>query len=294
MNKITPHLWYDTQAVEAAELYTQTFPGSKINNVTTIHDTPSGDTDIVSFELFGQPFNAISGGPLFKFTPVVSFTVACETKEEVDAYWDKISDGGKIYMPLDSYPFSQRYGWTEDRRGLSWQIMQTTQTEIAQRITPTLMFVGDVCGKTEEAIGHYTSLFPYSKVGGILRYGPDEGPETEGTVKYAAFSLGDQMFAAMDSARMHDFGFNEAISLMVNCDSQDEIDHYWDGLSAVPGSEQCGWLKDKFALSWQIVPSTMQKMMDEGTKQQMARVTEAFLKMKKFNIAELQRAYEES
>jgi predicted 3-demethylubiquinone-9 3-methyltransferase (glyoxalase superfamily) len=294
MQEITPHLWFDREAVEAAEFYSSTLPNSKVINMSTIYDTPSGDTDIVSFELFGQPFMAISAGPLFKFNPSVSFLVRCETKDEVDALWSRLSEGGAALMPLDSYPFSDRYGWTEDRYGLSWQIMLAGQEEIGRRITPTLMFVGEVCGKAEEAIKAYTSLFPNSKVGNILRYGEEERPDEAGTIKHASFSLEGQEFAAMDSASDHNFGFNEAISLMVSCDTQEEIDSYWNSLSAVPEAEQCGWLKDQYGLSWQIVPSAMDAMMRDGTKEQIGRVTEAFLKMKKFDIAELQRAYQES
>lgn len=292
MGEITPHLWFDTQAVEAAEFYAATFPDSKITDVTVIHDTPSGDTDVVSFELWGQPFMAISAGPLFTFNPSVSFLVSCDTVEEVDDLWARLSEGGTPLMPLDSYPFSQRYGWIQDKYGLSWQIMHAGEQEAGQRITPTLMFAGEVCGKAEEAISFYTSLFPDSKVGDLLRYGTDDEPDVEGTIKHASFSLEGQKFAAMDSARDHDFGFNEAISLMVNCDTQEEIDHYWDALSAVPEAEQCGWLKDRYGLSWQVVPSSMDDMMRTGTKEQLARVTEAFLAMKKFDLAELQSAYD--
>lgn len=294
MQKITPHLWFDTEAVEAAEFYSSTFPDSRVTDVTTISNTPSGDTDIVSFELWGQPFMAISAGPLFKFTPAVSFVVSCTTKEEVDTLWARLSAGGTVLMPLDSYPFSERYGWTEDRYGLSWQIMLAGEGQMRQRITPTLMFVGEVCGKAEEAINLYTSVFPDSKVGQILRYGKDEEPDKEGTIKYASFLLEGQEFTAMDSAQEHDFGFNEAISLLVSCETQEEIDHYWDSLSAVPEAEQCGWLKDKYGLSWQVVPSAMDEMLRTGTKEQIARVTEAFLQMKKFDLAELRRVYEES
>jgi predicted 3-demethylubiquinone-9 3-methyltransferase (glyoxalase superfamily) len=294
MQKITPHLWFDTEAVEAAEFYASTLPDSLVTNVTTIHDTPSGDTDIVSFELLGHPFMAISAGPLFKFTPAVSFLISRPTKGEVDALWARLSDGGTVLMPLESYPFSERYGWTEDRYGLSWQIMLAGEGQGGQGITPTLMFVGEVCGKAEEAINFYTSLFPNSKLGPILRYGKGEEPDQEGTVKYASFLLEGEDFAAMDSARGHDFGFNEAISFIVSCETQEEIDRYWDSLSAVPEAEQCGWLKDRFGLSWQVVPSAMDEMLRTGTKEQTARVTEAFLKMKKFDIAELRRAYEGS
>jgi predicted 3-demethylubiquinone-9 3-methyltransferase (glyoxalase superfamily) len=292
MQKIRPHLWFDTEAVEAANFYASTFPDSSVTNVTTIYDTPSGETDIVSFELGGLPFMAISAGPLFTFTPAVSFLVSCTTREQVDTLWARLSERGTALMPLGSYPFSERYGWTEDRYGLSWQIMLAGKEQGGQRITPSLMFVGQVCGKAEEAIGLYTSMFPNSKVGPILRYGKDEEPDEEGTIKHASFVLDGQEFAAMDSAREHDFGFNEAISFIVSCETQDEIDHYWDSLSAVPEAEQCGWLKDRYGLSWQVVPSAMDEMLRTGTKEQIARVTEAFLKMKKFDLAELRRAYE--
>jgi predicted 3-demethylubiquinone-9 3-methyltransferase (glyoxalase superfamily) len=294
VRKITPHLWFDREAKEAAEFYVSTFLDSQITNVTTLYDTPSGDCDVVSFELFRQPFMAISAGPLFKFTPAVSFLVACKTKEEADALWNPLSEGGSALMPLDSYPFSERYGWTEDRFGLSWQIMYVGEQEMRQRITPTLMFVGNVCGKAEEAINFYTTVFGDSKVGHILRYGQGEEPDNEGTIKHSSFTLEGQDFAAMDSARAHDFTFNEAISLMVGCTTQEEIDYYWEKLSAVPEAEQCGWLKDKYGVSWQVVPASLEKMMRKSSRDQLARVTEAFLKMKKFDVAELTEAYEGS
>ena len=149
--RITPHLWYDKEAKQAAEFYVSVFPNSRITNVTTIHDTPTGDCDVVSFELSGQPYMAISAGPLFKF--------------------------------------------------------------------------------------------------------------------------------------------NESISFMVYCDTQEEIDYYWGKLSAVPSAEQCGWIKDKFGLSWQIVPTHMDKMLKDKDPKRSARVVQAMLQMKKFDIAELQRAY---
>src|SRR5437588_38782 len=215
MQTITPHLWFDKEAKEAAELYTSIFKHSKIKNAATLHNAPSGSVDLLTIELMGQEFRLISAGPLFKFTPAVSFLVACDTKNEVDALWNELSKGGSALMELGEYPFSERYGWTQDRYGLSWQVMFAGEREIKQKITPTLMFVGDVCGKAEEAIDLYTSVFRRSKVGDILR-------EKEGIVKHAAFTLEGQDFAAMDSAREHKFAFNEAISFMVHCDTQEE------------------------------------------------------------------------
>ncbi|MDQ3956209.1 MAG: VOC family protein [Actinomycetota bacterium] len=292
MPRITPHLWFDKEAVEAAELYTTAFPDGKVTNVSTLKDTPSGDCDVVSFELLGQPFTAFSAGPFFRFTPAVSFLVRCQTVEQVDALWSELSEGGSTLMPLDSYPFSDRYGWTEDRYGLSWQVMHDAMGEIDQAIVPTLTFVGDVCGKAEEAVGHYASVFPESKIERVQRYGEGEEPDRPGTIKHLYFDLDGFKLAAMDSARDHDFGFNEAISLMVGCETQEEIDYYWDRLSAVPESEQCGWLKDRFGVSWQITPTILDELLSRGTEEQTARVTQAFLEMKKFDIAELRRAYE--
>ena len=290
--EITPHLWFDKEAKEAAEFYTSVFKNSKITNVTTLHDTPSGDCDVVSFELSGQKFMAISAGPLFKFNPSISFHVKCETKDEVDAIWEKLSAGGTVLMELGEYPFSEKYGWCNDRYGLSWQMIFVGASEIKQKITPVLMFVGDVCGKAEQAVNSYASVFHNAKVDNIIRYGKGEQPDKEGTLKYAAFTLEGQEFGAMDSAHKHNFTFNEAISFMVYCDTQEEIDYYWEKLSAVPEAEQCGWLKDEYGLSWQVVPTSMDEMMRSGTKEQIDRMTQAFLKMKKFDIAELKKAAE--
>jgi predicted 3-demethylubiquinone-9 3-methyltransferase (glyoxalase superfamily) len=294
MRTITPHLWFDQEAKEAADFYVSTFPESRVTSVRTIHDTPSGDCDIVSFDLFGLPFMAISAGPPFKFNPSVSFLVSCKTKEETQAMWDRLSEGGQALMELDSYPFSDLYGWTQDRYGLSWQVMYVGDQEVGQRITATLMFVGEVCGKAEEAVNFYASVFADSSVGPIDRYGPGEEPEKEGTMRYAAFTLAGHQFAAMDSAQAHDFAFDEAISFIVECDTQDEIDYYWNSLTAVPESEQCGWLKDKFGVSWQVSPSRLEEMMRDATEEQLDRVTQAFLQMKKFDVAELEKAYQGS
>ena len=291
--KITPHLWFDKEAKEAAELYTSAFDSSAIKDVTVLHNTPSGSVDIVTIDLAGQEFQLLDAGPLFKFTPAISFLVACKSKEEVDALWAKLAEGGMVLMELGEYPFSEWYGWTQDRYGLSWQVMLSDRP-IGQQITPMLMFVGDVSGKAEEAIQFYTSVFDDAKVGDVLRYGSGEEPDKEGTIKWAAFELEGQQFAAMDSAHAHDFTFNEAVSLIVHCDDQAEVDRYWEALSAVPAAEACGWLKDRYGVSWQIIPKAMDRMLMDEDEAKLARVTEAFLKMKKFDIATLEKAYEGS
>lgn len=299
MNTIVPHLWFDTEAKEAAELYTSVFPNSKVTHVNTIKDTPSGDCDIVSFELAGQKFMAISAGPIFKLNPSISFIVNFDPSKDTDARasvdlaWEKLSEGGTILMPLQQYPFSEHYGWIQDRFGLSWQLMLTNpEGEPRPFITPTLMFTGAVCGKTEEAITFYTSVFENSKVGNVMKYGAGHEPDAEGSVMFADFTLLGQWFAAMDSAHPHGFKFNEALSFIVKCSTQDEIDYFSDKLSAVPEAEQCGWIKDQYGVSWQITPTMMDDLMSTGTPEQNARVTQTFLKMKRFNIAKLQEAFD--
>ena len=292
MEKITPHLLFDNNAEEAAKFYTSIFKDSRLKNVTTLHNTPSGTVEIITIEVLGQEFTLISAGPLFKFNPSVSFLVACSTKEEVNELWKKLSEGGTALMDLGEYPFSEKYGWVQDKYGLSWQIMFMGDHKIKQRIIPTLMFVGKQNGKAEEAINFYSSVFGNARVGDILRYSKGEEPDKEGTVKHASFMLEDQDFAAMDSAREHNFAFNESISFMVHCNTQKEIDYYWEKLSVYPEAEQCGWLKDKYGLSWQIVPNIMDEMLKDNDKKKIARVTEAFLQMKKLDIAKLKEAYE--
>lgn len=296
--KIVPHLWYDKEAKEAAEFYASVFPDSKITNVTTIHDTPSGDSDIVSFELWGQKFMAISAGPYFKLNPSVSIVVNFdpsrekEAGEKINEVWNKLSEGGTVLMPLDKYPFSEKFGWIQDKYGLSWQLILTNPDgEERPSLVPSLLFVGDNCSNAEEAINFYLSVFKNAKQGLIARYPKGMEPDKEGTIMFSDFMLENQWFSAMDSAHKHKFSFNEAFSFMVYCDTQEEIDYYWERLSAVTEAEQCGWLKDKFGLSWQIVPTEMDEMMSKGTQEQLARLTEAFLKMKKFDLVKLQKAY---
>ena len=291
MQTITPHLWFDKEANEAAKLYTSIFKDSRIKSTATLHNTPSGSVNLLTIQLLGKELRLINAGPLFKFTPAVSFLVACDTKDEVDTLWNELSKGGSALMELGTYPFSERYGWTQDRYGLSWQVMFMGDRKAEQKITPTLMFVGEQAGRGEEAINFYASVFHNAKVGHILRYGNNEEPDKAGTIRHGGVSLEGESFAVMDSARAHNFTFNEAISFMVHCKTQEEIDYFWAKLSADRKAEQCGWLKDKFGLSWQIVPTIMDEMLNGKDQAKLARLTDAFLKMKKFDIAKLKEAY---
>jgi predicted 3-demethylubiquinone-9 3-methyltransferase (glyoxalase superfamily) len=296
MQKIVPHLWFDTQAKEAAQFYVSAFGGdSEITGISTLHDTPSGDVDSVTFNLAGISFMAISAGPHFTFNPSISFFVQIEPAEEVDRLWNELIQGGQVMMPLDKYPWSERYGWLQDRYGVTWQISLGSKKDTGgQTITPCLMFTGSVYGRAEKAIDQYTSLFNHAEIEGILRFGADEAPDVEGKVKHAQFMIEGQTFMIMESAHDHNFEFSEAISLMVYCDTQDEIDDYWEKLKegGDPNAQQCGWLKDRYGVSWQVAPRLLGEMIRKGTPEQVNRVTQTFLPMKKLDISTIQKAYD--
>lgn len=216
-----------------------------------------------------------------------------EAQKNLDILWEKLSPDSEVMMPLQEYPFSKRYGWIQDRFGVSWQLILTNPAgEERPSIIPSILFVGDSYGKAEEAVNFYLSVFKDSHLGQMVKYPAGMEPNKEGTVMFSDFKLWDSWFTAMDGGGNHKFKFNEAISFIVQCDTQEEIDYYWEKLSFVPESEQCGWLKDKFGISWQVTPKIMNEMMSKGTPEQSARVTAAFLKMKKFDIATLEKAFQ--
>lgn len=298
MQKIFPHLWLDTQAKEAADFYCAAFPNSKILNTVVLHDTPSGDCDVVTFNLNGHDFMAISAGPYFTPNPSISFMLNFDPSQDAQAeahlkeLWAKLSEGGKTLMPLQEYPYSKLYGWVQDKFGFSWQLILTDPDgEPRPFIIPALLFAGDNVNQAEDAMQFYLETFKGAKPGIVARYPEATGPAKKGSLMFADFMLENQWFAAMDSGVEQPFTFNEGISLLINCDSQEEIDYYWDRLTAVPEAEQCGWLKDKFGVSWQVSPMLLNKINEEATPEQIDRVARAFLKMKKFNLAEIEAAY---
>lgn len=294
---ITPHLWYDKEAREAADFYCSLFPNSGVTSVTTLSGTPSGDCDVVSFVLAGHPFMAISAGPHFKFNPSISFMlhfdprVDAHARENLDAAWDKLIEGGKALMEIGEYPFSQRYGWVQDRYGLSWQlILAKPEGPPRPFIMPSLLFTGEAAGKAEPAAEYWRSVFDDAQAGTLARYPEGSSPDKPGTVMYSDFALDDDWFVAMDSAHAHGFAFNEAISFLITCRDQAEIDRYWQALSHVPQAEQCGWCKDKFGVAWQITSSLVEEVMQSGDRARIDRLTAAFLKMKKVDVAALEQA----
>lgn len=155
----------------------------------------------------------------------------------------------------------------------------------AQKIMPCLWFDSEA----EDAAKFYASVFKNSRIGSISRYSQEINGKAAGSVLTVEFELDGQKFLALNGGPV--FTFNEAVSFQIHCETQDEIDYYWDALTRDGAESQCGWLKDKFGLSWQVVPTILAKMMSGPDAQASQRVMKAFLQMKKFDIAALERAY---
>ncbi|QNL49227.1 VOC family protein [Olivibacter sp. SDN3] len=277
-NLIFPCLWFDGKAKEAATLYCSLFNNSSITTETEM---------VVNFKLNGQLFMGLNGGPQFKPTASISFFVTFENDHELERAWKGLADGGFVFMPLDKYDWSEKYGWVQDQFGISWQLSLGNIREIGQKLVPLLMFCGDYQGMAKDAIDHYVSIFDQSKVDMIATYKPEQ-VTLDATIVHARFYLGNNLLMAMDSNVPQPFTFNEGISLVVDCKTQEEIDHYWSKLSEGGEESMCGWLKDKFGVSWQIVPTVLHELMSDAQKA--PKVMQAFMQMRKFDIEGLLRA----
>jgi predicted 3-demethylubiquinone-9 3-methyltransferase (glyoxalase superfamily) len=275
--KITPCLWFNGQAKEAAALYCSLLANARITEQSPF---------VIDIDVSGQSITLLDGGPKYSPNPSISFYYICEKSEDVDRIWKGFSKGGQVMMPLDKYPWGEKYGWITDKYGISWQLALGQLSDVGQRITPCLMFTGKQYGCAEDAITFYTSVFEGSKVEGILRYGMNESPDEEGKVKHAQIAVHDQKVMLMESAQQHDFTFSEGVSLTVHCETQNEIDYYWQKLTERGGEESmCGWLKDKFGVSWQIIPTVLNKIMSDPAKA--GKAAQAFMSMRKLNIEQI-------
>lgn len=277
--KITPCLWFNGQGQEAAVLYCSVFADAKITAQSPF---------VTGINVSGQNITLLDGGPKYKPTPAISFYYICEKPEELDRIWNAFSKEGTILMPLDKYPWGEKYGWLNDKYGISWQLSLGNIDDVGQKITPCLMFTGKQYGRAEEAINHYSSIFKKSKLDGILRYGTNELPDIEGKVKHAQMGLNGYKIMLMESAGQHNFTFTEGVSLTIHCETQDEIDYYWERLTESGAESMCGWLKDKFGVSWQIVPTILDKIMSDPAKA--GKAAQAFMAMRKLNIEQIVQA----
>jgi predicted 3-demethylubiquinone-9 3-methyltransferase (glyoxalase superfamily) len=278
-NSIYPCITLKGKIADAAPFYMDAFGSGKVAQTSPF---------VIQIELHGQKIMLLNDGPTALPNPSISFMVMAESDEETEQYWNKLVEGGNVLMALDSYPWSPKYGWVQDRYGVSWQLYTGTKEDSPQKFCPTLMFTGDKAGKAAEAVHFYTSLFPQSRIQGILNYGEGEGDNTS-FVKHAQFDINNYTLMAMDSSAEHNFSFNDAISLVVECDNQKEIDQYWDELTTNGGKEvACGWLTDKYGISWQIIPKSLGSLLKDAERAQ--RVMGALMQMKKLVIADLENA----
>lgn len=271
---ITPCIWYDGNAKDSASFYCSLFKNSKI-----IIETPM----VIILELNGNKIMHLNGGPKFKINPSISFFVTSPSIQESNELWEKLIEGGKALMPIDKYDWSERYGWLQDKYGMTWQISLADNKNEKQKITSSLLFANDQFGKAEQAINFYSSIFKESSIDLLLKY-PLESPNG-GKVMYSEFRLNNNNFIAMDGPGVHDYTFNEGVSFMVSCSTQEEIDYYWHKLTEGGQESMCGWLKDQFGVSWQIVPEIIGKLMSDPSKA--GRVMNAVLQMKKLDIEKM-------
>lgn len=295
--KIVPHLWYDGEAETAARRYVDLIDGSEILSVVRypeagheIHGRAPGSVMSVEFRLGDTALLALNGGPQFRFSEAISLFVTLEDEAAVDRLWQGLIDGGRELMPLQGYDWSPRYGWLADRWGLNWQVSLGRHADVGRTVTPSLFFTGAAAGQAGPAIAHYVAAFPGARVDGVLRH-DGSGRDAAGTVMHAQLRIDGQAIMAMDSADAQPAAFSEAVSLLVNCEDQAEIDRLWAALSAVPEAEACGWLKDRFGVSWQIGPRALGAMMTSGDTAAVERVTAAFMGMKKLDLGALERAF---
>jgi predicted 3-demethylubiquinone-9 3-methyltransferase (glyoxalase superfamily) len=284
-DSIFPCIWFNPEqhsGQQAALKYKKAF-----GDVKTVSDNGM----VMMVEILGEQLMFLNGGPMFTPNPSISFFVVLASKEAVDQAWKVLGENGKVLMPLDTYDWSEYYGWIQDAMGVSWQLSYGKLEEVGQTLSPTLMFTGKMAGKAREALTLYTNIFQPSEIVGILPYGPGD-EDKEGLVKHAMIRLNSYVLMFMDSTHEHDFGFDEGMSLVVPCENQNEIDTYWEVLTANGGQEsQCGWLKDPYGVSWQIVPKVLFEMMNNPDPKKRQGVIDAFMPMKKFDIATLEQAY---
>jgi predicted 3-demethylubiquinone-9 3-methyltransferase (glyoxalase superfamily) len=272
--QIYPCLWFDNQAKEAATFYCSIFKNSKIISETQV---------VTSFKLNGKQILGLNGGPMFQISPSISFVVNCDSVVEANRVWDALIDGGHAMMEIDNYPWSERYGWLIDKFNMTWQISSTGKGDGKLRFLPCFLFTDKKFGKAGEAIKFYSSVFENATTNAMVLH-PENDPN-EGKVMYSEFSINGSDFIAMDGPGEHNFDFNEGVSLVLECENQKEIDYYWEKLTVGGEESMCGWLKDKFGVSWQIIPAILPKLMADPKKA--PGVFESFKNMRKLEIDKL-------
>ena len=278
---ITPAIRCNGDADEAARFYADVFrEGSVVEEVPGYAATVS---------IHGFRLSLINGGDQDTPNPSISCILNFDPllfggEEQARAYLDELYEhlsAGGVLTELGESPFSPRYAWVRDRFGMTWQLMLTDPAgEPRPFILPSFMFGGTNHANAEEATEAWIALFDDARRGALRRYA-EGGPMEAGTVMFTDFTLRGTWMAAMDSGAFHDFTFTPGVSMIVSCRDQEEIDHYWAGLSAVPEAERCGWCVDRWGVSWQVVPHNIAELMAD------AATREKLLHMGKIDLASL-------
>ena len=261
---ITPAIWCDGTADEAAQFYADVFRDA------SIAEQAPGLAATVS--IHGFRLSLINGGNQYAPNPSIScilnfdpllFGGEEQARAYLDELYERLSTGG-VLMELGEYPFSPRYTWVRDRFGMTWQLMLTDPDgDPRPFVIPSFMFGGTNHAHAEEATDAWIALFDNARRGALYRY-EEGGPLDAGTVMFTDFTLRGTWMAATDSGTFHDFTFTPGVSIIVSCRDQEEIDRYWAGLSAVPEAERCGWCVDRWGVSWQIVPHNIAELMADA------------------------------
>ncbi|MEZ5086081.1 MAG: VOC family protein [Tessaracoccus sp.] len=303
--RIVPNIWSIGNAEEMGRFYAASIPETTFEvesrypqeGLLDFQQPLAGEPLTVTVQVAGTKLTLINAGGEFRPTPAISFMLNFDpilfdapdaeaaARASLDAAWAALAADGVVRMGLDEYPFAKRYGWVEDRYGVNWQLMLTDPAgDPRPFVVPALMFGGPAQDKAAEAADFYVSLFSSmpggAAVGNRFPYGVPTGPASAEALAYGEFRIADQWFMATDFGAEHAFLFSEGVSLEVQCEDQTEIDRLWDALSAVPEAEQCGWLKDRYGVSWQIVPENMGELMTRP------HAFERMLEMKKLVIAD--------
>lgn len=298
MQKIIPSIWCSGNADEMAEFYSAALPAARIaqtekypsEGLPEFQRSMAGKTITIDLEVGRYRLNLLNGGDEFAPNPSISFMLdfdgtrgdeGDDARAELDRTWAMLADDGEVMIPLGEYPYSPWYGWVQDRFGVSWQLMLANPGGAPRPpVVPSLMFCGANQNRADDALTTYAEVFGGTR-GTTAAYAEPTGPAGAGAVMFGDVELAGQWFAAMDSGTEQDFTFSEGISLIVQCDSQDEIDRFWNVLSQDPAAEQCGWCRDAFGVSWQVVPKNIGELLKAPG------AFPAMLQMKKIVIADL-------
>lgn len=293
MSRFATCIWLNDQAEAAFDFYKSVFKNVELlrsakNSESNAKMTGAEVGSVMTLEcnIEGLHFLLLNGGPMFQPNPSISFFIGCADEAEIDETFKKLSEGGSVLMPLDKYPFSEKFAWVNDKYGVSWQMNLQKRS---QKITPALMFVGEQAGRAEEAMKRYTEIFDNSKIVEVSKYVEGDGDKV-GLVKHGVFELEGEQFIALDSTMPHKFGFNEGVSLIIHCDDQADVDNFWKKLTEGGKPSQCGWLIDKFGVSWQVVPNILVEMLQEKDPERYEKFMKALMQMQKLDIKELETA----